>query len=50
VGTTTIMDMSMHVKMFMGTSTHVSKSASMHTQMDTRTQMDMRTVTAMLME
>jgi hypothetical protein len=40
VGTTTIMDMSMHVKMFMGT----SMSASMHRHAD------MRTVTGMLME
>jgi hypothetical protein len=40
VGTTTIMDMSMHAKMFMGT----SMSASMHTHTD------MRTVTDMLME
>jgi hypothetical protein len=42
VGTTTIMDMSMHAKMFMGT----SMSASMHTHTHT----DMRTVTGMLME
>jgi hypothetical protein len=40
VGTTTIMDTSMHVKMFMRT----SMSASLHTHTD------MRTVTGMLME
>ena len=46
--TTTIMDMSMHLKMFKGTSMRVKTIMSMNASMHMHT--DMHTVTGMLME